>query len=401
MDTETKRWAVQYKELGTGPVSIEPCTSNAYFERERENIFKRAWLNVGRAEEIPKSGDYFVRDIAVAKASVIVVRGQDGIIRAFHNACSHRGNKVAWDHDGSCRLFTCTFHGWAYGLDGELRAVPDEAQFFDFDKKQNGLTPVALDQWEGFLFINLAPRPTSTLAEHLGEFGSSINGWPFGERTNCYRYKVDMNCNWKIAMNAFQEAYHVPFVHKKTVPDSAAGPENPLAHLVGVLLHPLHSQISIYANPHTRLNPIDEVVARHGPGYRKRVVTLANLPPGVNPLRANQWGFDIDTVFPNFMMLLWGNGQYITYNIWPIATNKTQFEVRLYNMKPKTSGEKFAHEYNRMVLRTAILEDLATLEQTQPALESGAKPYLLLQDNEIAIRHHYKVVDDFVQSRLS
>jgi hypothetical protein len=70
-------------------------------------------------------------------------------------------------------------------------------------------------------------------------------------------------------------------------------------------------------------------------------------------------------------------------------------------MKAKTSGEKFAHEYNRMVLRTAILEDLATLEQTQPALESGAKPHLLLQDNEIAIRHHYKVVDDFVQLRLS
>jgi phenylpropionate dioxygenase-like ring-hydroxylating dioxygenase large terminal subunit len=399
--TDTKRWAQQYKELGTGPVSVEPCTSESYFERERENIFKRVWLNVGRADEIPKLGDYFVRNIAVAKASVIVARGQDGTIRAFHNVCSHRANKVAWDEGGNCNLFTCTFHGWVYGLNGELRGVPDESQFFDFDKKANGLNPVALDEWEGFLFINLAPRPSNTLAEYLGEFGKSISGWPFGERTTCYRYKVDMKCNWKVAMNAFQEAYHVPFVHKKTVPDSAAGPENPFAHLVGVLLHPLHNTISIYANPHTRLNPVDEVVARHGPGYRKRVVTLTNLPTGVNPLRANQWGFDIDTVFPNFMMLLWGNGQYITYNIWPMATNRTQFEVRLYNLKPKTAGEKFCHEYNRMVLRTAIVEDLATLEQVQPALESGAKPYFLLQDNEIAIRHHYKVVDDFVEARLS
>ena len=395
---DTRRWTPE--ALGTGPVSVEPCRSAEYFERERDAIFKHTWLNVGRIEEIPNPGDYFVRNIAVVNASVIVARQQDGTVRAFHNVCSHRANKVAWDEAGNCKRFTCSFHGWTFGLNGELRGVPDESQFFDFEKKANGLTPVALDEWEGFIFINVDPRPRNTLAKYLGEFGRGISGYPF-EGLTCYRYKGDMQCNWKVAMNAFQESYHVPFVHQKSVPDSSAGPENPFAHLVGASLYPLHSTVSLYANPRTRLNPVDEAVARYGSGFRKRVVTLTNLPTGVNPLRANQWGFDINTVFPNFMMLLWGSGQFLTYNVWPISVSKTIFEVRLYNRQPKTAGEKFAHEYNRMVLRTAIAEDLATLEQIQPALESGAKPYFLLQDNEIAIRHHHKMVDDYVCARVS
>ena len=396
VDSDVRRWEPLHGGLGTGPVSVEPCRSAEYFERERDAIFKHAWLNVGRIEEIPNPGDFFVRNIAVVNASVIVARQQDGTVRAFHNVCSHRANKVAWDESGNCKRFTCSFHGWTFGLDGELRGVPDESQFFDFEKEANGLTPVTLDQWEGFIFINVDPHPRNTLAEYLGEFGRGISGYPF-EGLTCYRYKVDMQCNWKVAMNAFQESYHVPFVHQKSVPDSSAGPENPFAHLVGASLYPLHSTVSLYANPRTRLNPVDEAVARYGSGYRTRTVTLSNLSAGVNPRKANQWGFDISTVFPNLLMNLWGSGQYMTFCAWPISVNKTIFEVRLYNRQAKTAGEKFTHEYNRMVLRTAIAEDLATLEQVQPALESGGMPYFHLQDNEIAIRHHYKMVDDFVR----
>jgi phenylpropionate dioxygenase-like ring-hydroxylating dioxygenase large terminal subunit len=395
---DDQRWTPE--ELGTGPVSVEPCKSPEYFDRERETIFKHAWLNVGRMEEIPNPGDYFVRNISVVNASVIVARGQDGKVRAFHNVCSHRANKVAWDESGNCRRFTCNFHGWTFALDGELRGVPDESNFFDFEKKANGLTPVEFDEWEGFLFINLESPPRNKLVEYLGEFGKGIGGYPFRALT-CYRYKVNIACNWKVAMNAFQESYHVPFVHQKTVPDSAAGPDNPFGHLVGASLFPLHSTVSLYANPRTRLNAVDEVVARYGAGFRKRVVTLTSLPDGVNPMKAKHWGFDINTVFPNFMMLLWGSGQFLTYNVWPISVNKTVFEIRLYNRKPETAGERFVHEYNRMVLRTAIAEDLATLEQVQPAVESGAKPSFLLQDNEVAIRHHYKMVDDYICARTS
>ena len=386
------------EHLGTGPVPVEPFISPEYFELERERIFRRTWINVGRVQEIPNSGDYFVRNIAAGKASVIIIRGRDNVIRAFHNVCSHRGNKMVWNDSGNCPRLTCNFHGWVYGLDGELRAVPDEAHFFNIDKKEHGLTPVALDVWEGFIFVNLNPKPTETLAEFLGEFGKNISGWPFEELTNCFRHKVEINCNWKVAMNVFQEGYHVPFIHRSSVPDSAAGPKNPFCRPVGMLFYKLHSVISLYRNPEPRLNDMDHLVAKYGPGYRNRAVTLTNLPRGVNPARSDQWGFDSHTVFPNFLLHLWGNGTYNSFAFWPLTVNKCILEARSYSKPPRTAGERFGREYNRMVLRSALTEDVATLEQVQPMIESGAKTHFILQRTESAIRHHCNVVDEFVRA---
>src|SRR5215831_11234535 len=104
-------WTEHYPELGTGPVSYEDSISPAFYELEREAIFKRAWLNVGRVEQLPRNGSYFTRELAVARTSLIIVRGTDGEIRAFHNMCRHRGNKLVWSDDpgaetqGSCRQF--------------------------------------------------------------------------------------------------------------------------------------------------------------------------------------------------------------------------------------------------------------------------------------------------------
>ena len=92
-------WTEHYPELGTAPVSYESSISPEFYELEREAIFKRAWLNVGRVEQLKRNGSFFTKDLAVAKTSLIVVRGMDGEIRAFHNVCRHRGNKLAWTDD--------------------------------------------------------------------------------------------------------------------------------------------------------------------------------------------------------------------------------------------------------------------------------------------------------------
>lgn len=95
-----KKWHDFYPELGTAPVPIDPYISRAYFEKEQERIFSKVWLNIGRIEQIPNPGDYFVKDLA-CKTSLLVVRGKDSKIRAFHNMCAHRGNKTrlgeCWD----------------------------------------------------------------------------------------------------------------------------------------------------------------------------------------------------------------------------------------------------------------------------------------------------------------
>ncbi len=138
-----KRWAQVHSDLGTGPIPIEPDVSPNYFALECANIFRCVWLNVGRDGEIPSPGDHFVKEIAAALMSAVVVRGGDGVIRAFHNMCSQRGNKVVCQDRGQCERFAGTFHGRAHDLDGQLLHVPDEDRFHDLRKSELGLTPVA------------------------------------------------------------------------------------------------------------------------------------------------------------------------------------------------------------------------------------------------------------------
>jgi phenylpropionate dioxygenase-like ring-hydroxylating dioxygenase large terminal subunit len=143
--TRRRKWHDDYPHLGTAPLPVEQYLSQEQFNLEREHIFRKTWLSVGRAEQIPEAGDYFVQDIAMLHTSIIIVRGKDAIIRAFHNICSHRGNKLLWDKQGSCLAISCRLHSWAYDLDGALRFVPDEDSFFDLDKKKLRLTPVCVD----------------------------------------------------------------------------------------------------------------------------------------------------------------------------------------------------------------------------------------------------------------
>ena len=90
-------WTQHYPELGTGPVSYEDSISPEHYELERKAIFARTWLNVGRVEQIPRTGAYFTRELDAAGTSIVVVRGTDGAVHAFHNICRHRGNKLVWN----------------------------------------------------------------------------------------------------------------------------------------------------------------------------------------------------------------------------------------------------------------------------------------------------------------
>ena len=112
--------------LDTAPVSYEDSISPEHYELEREAIFQRTWLNVGRIEQLPRTGSYFTKELDAAGTSVIIVRDCSGEVRAFHNICRHRGNKLVWqdypreETSGVCRQFTCKYHGWRYDLEGAL-----------------------------------------------------------------------------------------------------------------------------------------------------------------------------------------------------------------------------------------------------------------------------------------
>ena len=159
------KFTPQYPELGTGPVNYEDSISPEFFEAEREAVFKRSWLYVGREEKLPKPGTFFTRELPGDLASIVLSRGLDGTVYAFHNVCAHRGNKVVWqehpgeESSGSCRQFTCKYHGWRYGMDGCVSHVTNEEQFFDLDKDSLRMPEVACEVFAGFIFVNLAEDP--------------------------------------------------------------------------------------------------------------------------------------------------------------------------------------------------------------------------------------------------
>lgn len=388
-----------YPYLGKQPVRADVFTSEEQFELERERIFKKVWLNVGRVEQIPNPGDYFVKDIAMCQTSILVVRGKDGQVHAFHNICSHRGNKIAWDQQGTCQMFTCKFHGWAYALDGSLKFVPDEENFFDLQKDKLGMTPVACDVWRGFIFINVDPNPQETLQGYLGGLGRDVDGYPFDELSaTSGTWTTEVKANWKVIKDAFQEHYHISFLHKRSIPDSFTSPDNPYGHFLDVRLHGRHGSASAYGNKDIQPTPAAALAFRHGEILIREDYETERRQPGVNPLGHEDCLGDLNVIFPCFFVNLF-QGSYITHSFWPIAVDRTIWQSTQYFPKAKTAGQRFSQEYGHVLVRDVILEDGRTFEETQSVLSSGAKTEFPLQDQEILVRHSHRVIQQMINGQ--
>jgi phenylpropionate dioxygenase-like ring-hydroxylating dioxygenase large terminal subunit len=402
---EPATWVERYPEVAAAPVRAESCTSPEYFQLEKERLFKKVWLCVGREEDAAEPEQYFVKEVAVCDASVLVARGKDGVLRAFHNVCRHRGNKLVWqDGCGSARSFVCTYHGWAFRPDGSLAGVPAEDQFRNFDRADNGLVGINLDVWEGFVFVNFDPEPSQTLAEFMGEFGDSLRGYPFGEKFRAYKYSATVKANWKVALDAFQEFYHVAFIHKRSLGSTTKSRENPFSNPLSITLYDTHRQVSGYANPEYQPTPTELAAALGGRTMSAELAADAltlrvkgeGLPRGVNPTRQPTWSFDVDVIFPNIILDVF-ESLYFMQEFWPVSEDETYWQISVFVPPGGTAGMLFAGEHGKIELRDSILEDFATLERTQAGLKSGSIKELALQDSELAIRHQYKVVEEFVQ----
>src|SRR3989441_6408303 len=401
-------WTEHYK-LDTGPVSYEDSISPEYYELERDAIFRRTWLNVGRVEQLPRVGSYFTREIDAARTSVVLVRGADQQVRAFHNICRHRGNKLVWqdypgeETSGTCRQFTCKYHGWRYNLDGACTFVQQQAEFFDLDKADYGLATVQVDVWEGFIFVNLDPTNTTSLREYLGELGKGLEGYPFHRMTQVHKYRAEVRSNWKLFIDAFAEFYHAPVLHAK----QAVGEESRKLQSYGyeALAYAIdgpHGMVSSWGgmSPPKDLNmvkPIERVLRSglFGP-WDVPDIGLDELPPAVNPTRHPAWGMDSFVFFPNFMVLPWKANWVLTYHYWPTSYNTHIFEGACYFVPPKNARERLGQELAVVTFKEYALQDGNTLEATQSMLESRAVTEFPLNDQEILCRLVHKTARDYV-----
>ncbi|MFW7269660.1 aromatic ring-hydroxylating oxygenase subunit alpha [Gluconacetobacter sp. Hr-1-5] len=394
---QAHRWLNENPSLGTGPIPIEPYISKSYYDAECDKIFRQVWLCVGRVEELPRPGDYKVKRIEVANTSAILIRGKNEEIRAYHNMCAHRGNTVVTESGeetfggNRAAVLTCRFHGWVYGADGELKSVPQERRFYPcFHKNENGLTPIHCDVWNGFIFINLSEAPATDLRQFLGLYADHLDGYPFAEMDYEFKYHTYLNCNWKVAHDAFAEAYHVDTIHAGSFPNTFS------SGLQNVKLLGPHRTCAVCltadATP-TRIGALANSLARGSLTTVEGKTSV--LPSTINPDGRGDFAFELGVLFPNTLIHV-SEGIWFTHQFWPMAHNRTLWEGRYYVRAPKTHSERWALEHAMILQRNAWLEDTATMEATQRAMESGAKRFQILQDDEILIRHGAAVVDQYV-----
>ncbi len=188
-------------------------TSQAFYQREVSEIFLKCWNLVGRADYVKKPGDYFTH--AVGGVSFIVMRGDDGQIRAFINACRHRGAQLL-QGEGNCRTIRCPYHSWIYDCAGSLRGANGMQDTRGFAASDYGLIGLRLETWEGFLFVNFDPN-AEPLREYLGELGSWTDSYGFEDMVTVKRREFVIRANWKSYVENSLEHFHLPTVHQKTI----------------------------------------------------------------------------------------------------------------------------------------------------------------------------------------
>jgi len=200
-------------------LSTDRYRSREYHERERDLLWLKVWQIAGRADELPQKGDW--KTYRLFDQSFILVRGKDDRIRGFINACRHRGNQLC-DGKGKSTRFTCPYHKWSYGLDGQLLAVakPDfdgTVEEFVGPKEGLGLVEVPVECFAGFIFLN-PDRQAAPLRDFLGDAAAVLEAYRIDEMVPVgMNVREAIDCNWKVVMDAFQEGYHVQAVHPELV----------------------------------------------------------------------------------------------------------------------------------------------------------------------------------------
>lgn len=184
----------------------------AILDFEAREWFFRDWMCVGRAEEAPEPGTYFLADFL--GENVVVVRGRDGELRAFYNVCRHRGTPVVEEPCGKVVRFQCPYHAWIYDLDGTLIRAKHTEDLEDFSFEGYGLRPVRLEAWGGFVFLCFSDE-TPGLQAYMGDWYDhhASFGRDFSRLRRAARLTYDVAANWKIVAENYSECYHCPAVH--------------------------------------------------------------------------------------------------------------------------------------------------------------------------------------------
>ncbi|MGF1610320.1 MAG: SRPBCC family protein [Kiloniellales bacterium] len=341
---------------------------------ERERLFQPSWQLVCHVSNLPRPGDYATLDLLDER--VIVVRGEDDAVRAFHNVCRHRAHALAEEAFGSCPgVLRCTYHGWSYHLDGRLKAVPAPETFPGLDFETHGLVPIELEVFLGFVHVRLRGGGPS-LAEIMAPLAAELAPYRFEELQPYERlWQRELAADWKIVWDNYLESYHFTTSHPGLY--DLIGADTAIVPLDGGL---------------TRLsNPIRDKPARHwsARAYQRLLPEVEHLPPALR----RRW-----SVFPQFPGVSFGvYPDRVDYlQILPLGPGRTLLRSHSYALPDDRRAMRAARYLGLRLVDRVQAEDEALILSVQRGLRSAVHGSGLLSEQEVMLRAFH----DWIRERL-
>lgn len=353
-------------------VPIETFTNPERLAAERKILFRRYPLIVGVDSAVPSPGDFFTEDIA--GLSVLVVRGQDGVLRAFVNVCRHRGKKLCSDASGNRRSFVCPFHAWTYDNTGKSRTFVDRKGFDGLNLEDYSLIPLPLEVRHGFIWVT--PDPSGEKAIDLDEFIGSRLDAELAEFAPHTRYlynseKTRADFNWKLGVDTFQEVFHLAFLHKKTLGKTVL----------------------------SNITPCEKFGKHH-----RLTVVRSSFPEMLTKPESEQDLFSnaalVYTIFPN-TVLVWQLDHWEMWNFFPLGDRDDVCHAKitlLLDKEPDT--ERLARRWEKnweLTRRTVYTEDFVAAATIQSSISAGVPPHVVYGRNEIGLQHFHQDIDEAIQ----
>jgi choline monooxygenase len=312
-------------------------TSEMMARREKEHLFPHTWLCVGRADQVAEPGQFMTMHLA--DEPIVIVRGEDRVLRGFYNVCRHRAARVVTKECGQTDRLRCPYHGWTYDLAGRLRGVPEFDGVAGFRREDNGLPPVHVDVWGPLVFIHQS-EPKRSLAEHMDPMMSKLAPFQL-ENMHCVgRREYFLKCNWKVFVDNFLDGgYHVNAIHPS---------------LAGVLDYKNY-KTECYAWTSVQSSPLKQPSAADDG-------SAATVRQGQT---AAYWW-----VFPNLMINVY-EGVMDTNLVLPLGPNRCRVLFDFYFSRAETSAEaKTKQEKSIRVADQIQAEDVGICEDVQLGLGS-------------------------------
>ncbi|MEC9357985.1 MAG: aromatic ring-hydroxylating dioxygenase subunit alpha [Pseudomonadota bacterium] len=326
-------------------------TDEAFYQAEIKHVFGRSWLQVGHVSEFEQPGSYRALDLPLAP--VLLVRGSDGVLRAFLNSCRHRGATVVRSDQGCARTLSCPYHSWTYDLSGKLIGYPARHSFPGLVKEDHSLQSLRCELWGGFVFINFDPQ-AQPLAEWMEPMTQRFGVQSEAPLRIVSRQSWTIACNWKMAVEAFRESYHVPTVHPQTAAAALDGYDT-FFELY------LNGGATIFI-PYSK-----EIMKQAFSGVSLRASTLERLS-GMEDAKYNETTL-LASMFPNAIIGFQPMG-FPLISAWPLSVGSCRLDVVWYGMDWGDAPRPA--EWDKVVsdFTTLTGEDVANLAAMQRSVEA-------------------------------